>query len=259
MKSAVTTLCLVCVVLATALHGYRAAAASMSSSPQEAALWEKANSLYLKKSWDSAAFYYNRIIAAGQADAAVYYNLGNTHFRLGHTGAAILNYERALRRKPDYKAAAENLELAQTRIPNRLQPPEDAFFVEWWQALSASGSSTVWAVAAVLLFTLALALLWRRRQRRGRIPAQLIVAPAVLWALCLAMAMISAGNAADGGDKAVVIRPKAVLKTADGKNIVGVPEGTTVMRKATNAGSLEVILPDGRRGWLPEREVAVVD
>jgi len=54
-----------------------------------------ANSAYKEGSFDQAVDGYKRLIESGYANGHIYYNLGNTYFRLNHLGKAILNYERA--------------------------------------------------------------------------------------------------------------------------------------------------------------------
>ena len=60
-----------------------------------------------------------------QPDATLYYNLGNSRFKQGELAQAILNYERALRLKPNYKDAQYNLAFAQSRITDNIVEQPD--------------------------------------------------------------------------------------------------------------------------------------
>lgn len=78
-----------------------------SLQADDSAAFEKANQLYQQGNFKEAAKAYQELISASGSSAALFYNLGNSLFRAGETGQAILFYERALRfapRDPDIRA-----------------------------------------------------------------------------------------------------------------------------------------------------------
>src|ERR1700679_3139368 len=83
--------------------------------------WQKGTTFYAQKQYDSAAIYFEQIAALKPQNAEVYYNLGNTYYRLNKIAPAVLNYQRALQINPDYKDAKDNLALTETRISNHVQ------------------------------------------------------------------------------------------------------------------------------------------
>ncbi len=114
--------------------------------------WQKANLFYQRKEYDSAAGYYEKIASLHPDNATVYYNLGNTYYRLNKIGPSVLNYQRALKINPSYTEAKDNLELTQSRIPNRIQQSPDIFFVTWWKNISKSSAAGLWATVSLMLF-----------------------------------------------------------------------------------------------------------
>src|SRR5580698_2386656 len=98
--------------------------------------WQKGTAFYQQMQYDSAAYYFEQVAALKPQNAEVYYNLGNTYYRLNKIPQAVLNYERALRINPEHKDANENLLLTQNRIINRIQPANEIFFITWWQAVT---------------------------------------------------------------------------------------------------------------------------
>ena len=92
------------------------------------AWWQKANRFYQEKNYDSAAAYYTKLAKLNPENPEIFYNLGNTYYRLNKIGFAVLNYEKALKLKPDYRQAQDNLELTQSRISNRIQQSPPTFF-----------------------------------------------------------------------------------------------------------------------------------
>ncbi len=55
----------------------------------------EANLSYKQGDYQQAAVFYEEILAQGTVGGALYYNLGNSYFKLQQLGKAILNYERA--------------------------------------------------------------------------------------------------------------------------------------------------------------------
>lgn len=214
--------------------------------------WQKANELYAAKSYDSAAYYYEQIASSKPSNAQLYYNLGNTYYRLNKIAPAVLNYERALRTDPDYMAAKDNLVLTQSRISNSIPSASDVFFVSWWARTTHANKATTWAIAALLAFALMLALILTRRLTiAGRhIARQLPGIVAFVWICLLVLAIASAVNTAS--TRAVVMAAEVPLLNNEqkGKPLAYIPEGTTVSILSEKTGWTEVRLPDGRTGWL---------
>lgn len=82
-------------------------------------LTEAADSAYLTDHYKEAAALYTAAIDSLGPSSDLYYNLGNTMFRLGKPGQAILAYERALRLDPTNSDARANLEFVNSRIIDR--------------------------------------------------------------------------------------------------------------------------------------------
>jgi tetratricopeptide (TPR) repeat protein len=88
-------------------------------------------------------------------DAVVYYNLGNAQFKQGELAQAILNYERALRLRPNYPDAKYNLAFAQSRITDNI-PEQDFFLSVWARAIRNNLHERTWLILSISLFLLAL-------------------------------------------------------------------------------------------------------
>jgi len=247
--------CWLLAICLTCLYGLPAAA-----SPQDA--WQKGNTYYQQKEYDSAARYFEEIAANKPADPTIFYNLGNTYYRLNKIGLAVLNYERALKRKPDYKEAADNLLLAQSRIPNRIQSTPDIFFVQWWKSLTAPTHIILWSVLSLLFFITWIGLLFYRKMTgKGRgIPPQVMGSLIILWLLCMFLSLSSA-KASISNQNGVIITPNTPISNNDrtGKWAGMLPEGTTVHIVATRGDQYEVALPDSRTGWIARNSLQLID
>lgn len=216
-------------------------------------LWQKGNSYFQQKQYDSAAVYYNKLAEKKPDNAVIYYNLGNAYYRLNNIGKAILNYERALKNDPDFTKASDNLYLTQGRINNRIQPLQKIFFVRWWQSMTAGNLSNAYAIAAIIIFLLAIAyfILSRLGSINFSLPPQATMAMIVLCTLLIILSLASAQNAVND-DYAIVLDEGAplMLKPESGSSKSLIPEGTKVEIEDTQSAWYEVKLPDGRTGWI---------
>ena len=117
--------------------------------------FEAANAAYADGRYDEAVTIYQSLLDE-QPNATLYYNLGNARFKQGELAQAILNYERALRLKPNYKDAKYNLAFAQSRIVDNI-PEQDFFLSSWARTVRNQLSERTWLQSSIALFILALA------------------------------------------------------------------------------------------------------
>lgn len=116
--------------------------------------FDAANSAYAEGNYQEAASIYQAMIDEAP-DATLYYNLGNACFKQGELAQAILNYERALRMRPNYKDAQYNLKFAQSKITDNIVE-QDFFLSAWLRALRNSLSERTWFILSICLFILGL-------------------------------------------------------------------------------------------------------
>ena len=116
--------------------------------------FDMANAAYADGRYEEAAAGYEALIAENP-DATLYYNLGNACFKQGELAQAILNYERALRLRPNYKEAQYNLRFAQSRITDNITE-QDFFLSAWIRAIRNAMSESTWLILSIVLFILGL-------------------------------------------------------------------------------------------------------
>ena len=94
----------------------------------------QANRLYNQNQFGEAAEIYERVIAEGKKNGHLYYNLGNTYFRMGNLPKAILNYVKAQNLLPRNEDVEANLEYAvrQTVDPLDGRKPHTLESILFW-------------------------------------------------------------------------------------------------------------------------------
>lgn len=92
-------------------------------------LFTQANENYKNKNYEQALTLYQAIVKKNNISAELYFNLGNTYYKLGKVAPAIYNYEKALLLKPNDKAITTNLYFAQQLAVDDIKnTPEVGFY-----------------------------------------------------------------------------------------------------------------------------------
>lgn len=219
---------------------------------------QEADSLYRATEYQEAADAYEAVLASGFTSADLYYNLGNTYYRLGETGRAILNYERALRLKPSMSDAKENLALANAHTVDRITTLPQLFIVRWWNALTTAITPHGWRIVWLVLLAIAgigVAMLRTGRSsaiRRGGLATTVV---SLLFLLLATALLISSTRAYNAHPYAIITDQAVTLKASpDNKSIdkMILHEGTKVKVLDNLTGWYKIAIADGTNGWCPQ-------
>jgi len=125
--------------------------------PQD--LLKKANKAYNKQNFEEALNYYSQILHHGLVSSELYYNIGNSYYRMGKIGYAILNYEKALKLSPGDDDIKHNLSVANSHTVDKIEELPKLFLIEWWDSLVMLFSVNTWAFIFILFFVIFLTLI----------------------------------------------------------------------------------------------------
>lgn len=106
---------------------------------------------YNEGDYQTAIEQYEAIIAAKKHSLELFYNLGNSYYRNGNIGKAILNYERALLISPKEEDVIYNLDIARESIEVPLETINEFFLIQWRNNISSMASSWTWAILTILM------------------------------------------------------------------------------------------------------------
>ena len=229
------------------LFGLCLAAASVIAAEGEA--FARGNAEYAAGRFEEAAELYESAVAAGESNAALFYNLGNAWYRAGDLGRAILNYQRALALEPRHPEAAANLRLVRDKARAlELRAP-------WWEGIANRATTTHFAVTGAVGFwvaAFAAATLLLRRRRSAT-----TIAVCAFGLLACAIGVTGAyvlETGTHGAALAIVTDPKvdARLATADNANtVLTLPPGSEIKIISTRGDWIYAALPNEQRGWIP--------
>jgi tetratricopeptide (TPR) repeat protein len=109
-------------------------------------LFEEGVKQYTDGNYQEAANTWNTIDETYKATSAeLFYNLGNAYFKLTDYPSAILFYERAIKQNPSYDDAIYNLNVANMRITDKIEPLPELFYQVWFRKIVNLLNSNQWA------------------------------------------------------------------------------------------------------------------
>ncbi|MBR2609350.1 MAG: tetratricopeptide repeat protein, partial [Bacteroidales bacterium] len=228
-------------------------------------LWNAANQAYVEGRWADAVADYELISGMGLESAALYYNTGDAWFKDGNIPMAILFYERALKLDPSYSDARYNLELLNSTIQDRIDIVPEFILKVWAKDICYIMDSDAWAVwflvfvaltlGLVLLFLLAPTAAGRRTGFFTGIVTLLLAVSSLSFSIWQRNDYMDA-------DSAIVMRPVTSVKSSPSaeasKDLFILHEGTKVRILDTVGKWNNISLADGRQGWLPSDDLAVI-
>lgn len=93
--------------------------------------FEEANAKYQAGDFEKAASLYEAALQSDQCSAAVYFNLGNTFFRLHNLGKALVAYERALSAAPRDRDLLWNTAILRSVLHDRIEESSGNQSLTW--------------------------------------------------------------------------------------------------------------------------------
>ena len=207
---------------------------------------------------------YRRLVLGGRDSAAAYHNLGNCLYRLGRTGESILAWERARRRAPADSAILENLEFAGGRITDRVAGEDDSDPMQaiWrWHGRLPTTAATLIFLVAWWIFNACLAGALFMGATRLRSMAAYLLPVVLLGVICSGAVLGLLVYRRDVVLEGIVQPARADLLSAPGEGAVRITtihEGLKVRLRSRRGDWMEVLLPNGLRGWLPSKAVAPI-
>ena len=225
---------------------------------------EQANEAYTKNDFKTAINLYEQVLKDDGQSSDLYYNLGNAYYKDKQYAAAILNYERALRLSPNNKDARFNLEIAQTRIVDKIEPLDTFFLTGWIRTVENSLSSNGWAIMAIgsfLLFILCLFLYFFTRNIIIRKTG--FFAGLFMILVCIVSNIFASGlkERLQNHDQAIVFAPTITIRSTpdeSGTALFVLHEGTKVTILSRLGKWSEIQLEDGNRGWIPDDKIEII-
>jgi Putative Zn-dependent protease, contains TPR repeats len=239
--------------------------AHCAEEPQDPqSLFYKANSLYEKREYENASEEYAKILKLQTESGPLYFNIGNTFFKMGKIGYAILAYKKAQRLMPGDSDLKSNLAYAEslTEDSSLQTPPQNK--IAWlfkfpFREYSLNTVSII--LAALYLILIAMLLtgiinpIFKRRMT------------ILFYPVLIGFLLTLGGFGIRYYNEEVLVRGIVVAKEAECKyepidksnNYFTLKEGQEVLILKTRNGWSRIKRLDGKLAWIKSDAVEGID
>jgi tetratricopeptide (TPR) repeat protein len=213
--------------------------------------FEAANQLYDDGNYDAARQKYEQLISSGIKNGAVYYNLGNCHFKVSELGEAILQYRRAQKLIPGDPDVKFNLDFARARCVDDVKRVELPGAVTVFLELLKRPSINLLAVLGALLYFALVFFICASLFVKIRFNSELKIGLSVALIIVLALFFgnVRRLNAREG----VLLANVAEVRSGPAEDytlIFNIHEGMEVRVLAEQGQWSKITLRDGLEGWI---------
>jgi tetratricopeptide (TPR) repeat protein len=237
--------------------------ATVTLSAQDSLLLQ-ANEAYAKGNFQAAADSYKELLKANGESAIIYYNLGNSYYKLNKTAPSILNYERALLLEPGNGDIRFNLEIAKLKAVDKNEPVGDFFLTEWFRDIQNLLNTNAWSNLSIICFILLIACLFLFFFSR-----RVFIKKMGFYAGIGLLVIVIFGNYFAYNQKkkltlrneAIIFAPTTTIKSSpdsSGTDLFILHEGAKVKVKNKIGDWNEIETANGNVGWIKSSEIEVI-
>ncbi len=226
----------------------------LTGQPVPDSLWVQGNMLVADEKYDQAATIYEQILGQGYEHELLYYNLGIAYFRSDKTGMAIWAYEKGLQFNPRHADLNFNLNVVKTGIKDRIDVPQGFILIDLYRAFKNSLTLNGMLLFASFLLALAGALYTLKKivfsdnKSITGIYALFIIG-SIIFHLVFVDKYLELSDKQEG----IIIKSVTDVHSTPsglGKTLFRVHEGLKVEITQVHNDWLEIILLDGKKGWV---------
>ncbi|WP_319505272.1 tetratricopeptide repeat protein [Bacteroides graminisolvens] len=223
-----------------------------------------ADSAYIRSDFTTAIQIYEMILRKGES-ADIYYNLGNSYYKVGDIAKAILNYERALILKPANEDVISNLEIARGKTVDKVTDVPELFFITWLKVIINSMGIQSWAIIAISFFLLFIVSIYFFFFSTKIVARKIFFSLALFFLVFCVIANISAAfqrRVRLNRMNAIIISPSVTIRSTpndNGTSLFILHEGRKVFIKDDSMKDWkEIQLEDGNVGWVKKNDLEVI-
>ncbi|WP_086475719.1 MULTISPECIES: SH3 domain-containing protein [Arenibacter] len=228
---------------------------------QNQELFEKATSFYNEGEYQKAADNYLQILENGEHSAALYFNLGNTYYKLNDIAPSIYYYEKALLLKPGDQDILNNLSFARNMTMDAIEPLPKTTLAKFYDTVTSYLTYDQWAYTAVAFMFLFvgfyIAFYFFRFSSQKRIAFITSLSFLVLTLSSATLAYLQYNNY-HADRPAIIFVEQAPIKSEPNNRsqaIFNLHAGTKVQVVEEMQGWKKIEIADGKTGWLVSDEI----
>ncbi len=231
--------------------------------------FKKGVSAYAAEDYNEAISIFNGMLRSGEVSWELYYNLGNSYYRLGELGNAIRYWEKAKLIAPSQPDINHNLSVAEQLLVDKVVLPEMFPLFRWYAqmqkqlplntAIMTIGFLTFFMVLIIIL------LRYRDRNKTETNKAPYIAVLSVFLSIIMLFAFITINTAQKRKNEryAIILKPEVQIYSApdeDAAVLFILHEGSKVkINKNIEDIWSNVSYFDDKVGWIPRSAIGVIE
>ena len=190
----------------------------------------------------------------------LYFNIGNTYYRQGNLGQAIWAYEKGIQLSPLHKDLKYNLDFVNARVKDRIEVPKGILFIEMYRTIKRNvklNDLLLWG--GIMMLLASFATFFKVFNILDNIFAYRITVILFIFSLLLHMIALDKYWEISDKNEGIIISSIVNVRSApidrDEKIIFRIHEGLKVDIVQSQPGWFEIILLDGKKGWIEHQSL----
>jgi len=234
------------------------------SAQTEIDLFLQGNGQYESGDYEGAVSSYTDIVEMGLESPELWYNLGNSYYKLESLGYSVLAYERAKKLSPGDESILYNLKAAKLLLKDKVIAPQENIII---RSIGSMGDSVrtdgvikfIIFLYLVSIFIYALTLF----MANGRLKSTLnysLVATGILFFFSSVFAGLKIEYELKSSWAVVMVEEMSVSSAPEeiGEELFLLHEGTTVELISGSNSWMQIRLIDGKSGWAPAEMLEII-
>ena len=231
---------------------------------QNEVLFESATKAYNEGNYEEAIDNYHEILKSGQHSAEVYFNLGNSYYKVNKIGPSIYYYEKALLLNPNDSEILSNLSFAQNMTIDAIEPLPQTSISRIVVSIKNILTFDHWAHTAVVfmfmfvLLYLAFYFFQFANKKRMALIASMICLFAT--AISILFAVIQYQDFKQTQPAIIFASETTVKEEPNNRSntIFDLHEGSKVFVEDELNDWNKIRLADGKTGWIPSNDLRIL-
>ena len=220
----------------------------------------EANKALIAENHDNAITKYESILNDGYESAELYYNLGNAYYRSEQLGKSIWAYSNALDIAPRNKDVAHNLSIANAQIVDRIEMPKSFFFITFYRLLKSIMTIYEWILVGSFLILIksihfSVMKFGLTKGKMYKITSTLLISLIILAHIFAMDSYVDKQRK----NSAIVISNNVNAYSGpfygSSSILFQINEGIKVDISNQQKDWVEIILIDGKKGWIPSESI----
>ncbi len=236
-------------------------ASSLQAENSLNSFFYEGNRLYSEGKYKEATEQYEFLLQKEKESPALYYNLGNSHYKMGEKGKALVAYKRALRLNPRDQELRYNLRLVQSQLKDQITPqPKNRLTQSYWNLVD-SVSLFEWNILFFSFYFLIFILLavYLLISSKRKILFRLVTFAA---SFALVVSACFAGKTVKNAQRvAIVLSQEVQARYGPSENDAAaflLHEGAQCRLLTVQNSWVQIRLADGKIAWLPKQAIEII-